>query len=166
MQLLVIRHAIAADRMTFDGPDESRPLTKEGRRRMRRGAAGLATEIDRVAVLATSPLLRAVKTAKIVAKAIGVGDVEVRDELVPDASPADTLEWLRTREPKTKRIAIVGHEPHLGRLAGWLLAGRDGEPVLIKKGAALLLDLPRSARPGRATLLWSLTPRQLRRLGR
>ena len=53
MKLLVIRHAIAEDRDEFaytGRPDAERPLTKQGRERMRRAAAGLAAEAPRIDV--------------------------------------------------------------------------------------------------------------------
>ena len=43
MKLLIVRHAIAEDRAEFariNDDDGLRPLTKDGRRRMKRGAAG------------------------------------------------------------------------------------------------------------------------------
>ena len=70
MQVLVVRHAIAEQREEFarTGKDDSqRPLTHDGRRKMRRGAVGLRAVVPAIDVLATSPLLRAVQTAEILA---------------------------------------------------------------------------------------------------
>lgn len=167
MKLLIVRHGISEDRAEFarvSDDDGLRPLTGRGRRRMKRGAAGLASLVPAIDLLATSPLLRAVQTASIVARHVAVGEVEVHEHLVPDQTPAATLEWLRSRARGVKLIALVGHEPHLGRLVGWLACGRDRAPLSLKKGAACLLDLPRAARPGQGVLLWSLAPSQLRRL--
>ena len=177
MRLLIIRHAIAEDRAEFAASgtavsDDARPLTSRGRARMKHGAKGLSSLLKGVDILASSPLRRAAQTAKIVARRVAVADVEIRDELCPDASPGEILEWLRARAPNAETIALVGHEPHLGRLVGWLISGRDRAPLMLKKGGACLLDVPagerrgRSARPGGATLLWSLSPAQLRALGR
>ena len=171
MRLLIIRHAIAEDRAEFAAAnpgeaDGARPLTRRGRARMKRGALGLATVMSSVDLLATSPHVRAVQTAKIVARRMNVRDVEIREELVPEASPAKILDWLRTRAPHADSIALVGHEPHLGRLVGWLLAAKDRSPLALKKGGALLLEVPRRARPGSAKLAWAMTPRQLRALAR
>ena len=63
MDLLVIRHAIAEDREVFAGTgkdDSLRPLTDRGRERMQEGARGLVRLVDRLDVLATSPLTRAI----------------------------------------------------------------------------------------------------------
>ena len=62
MQLLVIRHAIAVEREDFarTGKDDRlRPLTDEGRKKMKQGAKGLRQLAPRIDLLATSPLTRA-----------------------------------------------------------------------------------------------------------
>jgi phosphohistidine phosphatase SixA len=61
-------------------------------------------------------------------------------------------------------VAIVGHEPGLGRVTSWLLAKSERSFIEIKKGAALLLSFPDAVDAAAATLLWSLTPAQLRGL--
>ncbi len=69
MKLLVMRHAIAMDREEFarsGNPDDLRPLTARGARRMKRVAKGLRAQIESLDHLATSPLTRAVETAEIV----------------------------------------------------------------------------------------------------
>ena len=33
-KLYFLRHGLAGDRMTWEGPDDQRPLTKEGKQRM------------------------------------------------------------------------------------------------------------------------------------
>jgi phosphohistidine phosphatase len=56
MHLLVIRHGLAGDREEFaktGRPDDERPLTPKGRRRMRRNARGLRTLVPGLDLLAT-----------------------------------------------------------------------------------------------------------------
>jgi phosphohistidine phosphatase len=168
MRLLVIRHGLAGDRdeFAFTGrPDAERPLTKEGRMKMKRAASGLRLIVDELNVLATSPLVRAAQTAEIVAEAFGVAETAVVDELAEERSPDDLLPWLRAQEPDTT-VAVVGHNPHLGFLVGWLLTGRHENFVELKKGAAVMLQFedPDPPNPGAAVLLWSLAPNHLRKL--
>src|SRR5438105_341158 len=69
MQLLVIRHGIAQDQQEFAKSgrvDALRPLTRPGKKKMRAGARGLKKVVPKVTVLASSPLTRAVQTARIV----------------------------------------------------------------------------------------------------
>jgi phosphohistidine phosphatase len=164
MQLLIIRHAIAQDRVEFarsGRPDAERPLTDYGRRRMRKNARGLRRVIGRPDVLATSPLARAEETARILAETLGVGSVEPVEALVPERRSRDLLAWLQ-EQPAEATVAVVGHEPHLGTLVTWLMSGREAASVTLKKGGACLLDLGERAEAGTAVLQWLLTPAQLR----
>jgi phosphohistidine phosphatase len=121
--------------------------------------------VDRPQALATSPLARAIQTADQVARAFGVEAAEELHAIEPGGGPAGVMPWLRARS-KLDLVALVGHEPQLGRLASWLLA-RSTLPFLqLKKGGACLLDLGARPRPGGAQLVWMLAPAQLRRLGR
>lgn len=172
-KLLIVRHAIAEDREKFAQTglnDSARPLTNEGRRKMRRGARGLREVAPSIACLGTSPHVRAAETAGIVAEMYGGLQTIQAQELLPDAKCPAFLQWLRAREegPADDRtIGVVGHEPHLSSLVAWLLTGR-GQPVVeLKKGAACLLQGDETSdSAGSWTLLWSLTPAQLRGLGR
>jgi len=167
VELLVIRHGVAEEREDFaaTGKDDSlRPLTKEGRWKMERGARALRHAIPSLNVIATSPFTRAAQTAKIVAAAYDDVGVERLDALTPEGRPQAFLAWLRGRE-SDDRVAAVGHEPHLGSLVYWLLTGEVVEGrIAMKKGGACLLELDPKSRAGKATLLWSLTPSILRRL--
>lgn len=167
MRLLVIRHAIAEDREAFaftGQPDSERPLTREGRTKMRRAAGGIASLVPNLETLATSPLVRAMQTAAIVADEYG-GDLEpvLVGELSPEYPPDDLLPWLRSVDHDAT-VAVVGHEPHLGFLVGWLLTGRHESFVELKKGAACFLEFDDPPAPGNGTLLWSLAPGHLRSL--
>lgn len=165
MQLLVIRHAIAEDREDFaaGGHDDSeRPLTRVGKRRMRRNARGLRRVGPGIDVVASSPYVRALDTAKIVADALGyTDDIVIVDELTPEQPGEALLPWLSTHAPDAN-VAVVGHEPHLGRLVTWLLTGSSESHIVFKKGAACLLDLGVRPSAGGALLHWHLTPSQLR----
>jgi phosphohistidine phosphatase len=168
MELVVIRHAIAEDREAYaatGADDRLRPLTKEGKRKMRRGAKGLRVVAPRIDILASSPLVRAQETAEIVVSAYEGLGIETVAELEPDRDPAALRDWLAER-PASAIVGVVGHEPHLGRLVTWLLAGRRDTRVELKKGAACLLSFEGAPAPGKALLRWSLTPAQLRSLGR
>lgn len=67
MKLYFVRHGDAGDPAQWEGNDAERPLSDEGRRRMAleaRTMKRLELGVDRII---TSPLLRAVQTAEIVA---------------------------------------------------------------------------------------------------
>lgn len=166
MRLLLIRHAIAEDRDEFaaTGQDDAlRPLTREGRFKMRRNAAGLKRSVSQVDLLATSPLLRAVETAEILAKAWRTGEPEVADVLAGDGPHQAFYEWLVARAGH-ETVACVGHEPHLGGLASWLLSGSTRSFVALRKGGAALIEFGELVAPGSGTLLWAIPPAELRRM--
>lgn len=167
MQLLVVRHAPAGDKIVFaqsGRPDDERPLTDEGRRKMREGAAGLRRLVERLDAIATSPLQRALETAEILAEAFDSSTLETVEALSPGSPPAELMPWLG-RHPAASLVAVVGHEPHLSGLVSWLLCGSTRPVVELGKGAACLLDLDKPA-ARQARLLWSAPPRALRRLRR
>lgn len=167
MQLLVIRHAIAEDREEFavtGQDDDLRPLTREGRRRMRRAARGLRALVPELGVLAASPLVRAAQTAEILADEYGGQKQETWPELAPGVHPSMLVDRLRSLRAEPGPVAVVGHEPDLGELVSWLLSGRTPSFVELKKGAACLLEFDGPPDPERARLLWLLAPGHLRRL--
>lgn len=162
--LLVIRHAIAEDRAEFAGADDAeRPLTAEGRRKMRQAARALRSLVPELDLVATSPLRRARETADIVAEAYGGLLPRVTEALQPGSDGAALLTFLAA-ERGLEAAAVVGHEPTLGRQASFLLTGRQGSFLELKKGAAALLELESGWRAGAARLCWLLQPAQLRRL--
>lgn len=167
MRLLVVRHAIAEDRIAFarsHKDDSARPLTAEGRAKMARGAAGLRTLVPQLDVLAASPFKRAFDTAEIIAEAYGDVKVERVPELAPGTGVDGVLGWLGGQNGR-ETVAVVGHEPDLSRFVCALLASTNGPFLELRKGAACLLDLPGPVKNGAATLDWLLGPKHLRRIG-
>jgi phosphohistidine phosphatase len=172
MRLLVIRHAIAEEDAGAGKDDSARQLTKGGRIKMRAAAAGLVKLVESIDVLASSPLMRAVETAKIVAEVYAkkgagenAGTLKVAQvAALEPAKPVNALlHWLQGQQADAT-IAIVGHEPHLGTVISWLLSGEQRSFVKPRKGSACLLEFERDVKAGSATLQWMLKPSQLRKL--
>lgn len=164
MQLLVVRHAIAEDREQWaPRQDNERPLTDDGKKKMKEVAKALRSLVPKVDVLATSPLTRAVQTAGLLAKVYGTGEPVSVDALAPGQRPPALGSWLRTQSMH-KTVAIVGHEPGLGAAASWLAAGTERSFLELGKGGACLLDLGEHIEAGGGMLLWVLRPSQLRAL--
>ena len=165
MQLLIVRHGIAEDRETWAPRDDAlRPLTAEGKKKMKEAAKGLHAIVPRVDVLATSPLTRALQTAAIMAKIYEKGEPAIVDALAPGQRPPAVASWLRTQAPQ-RTVAVVGHEPGLGALASWLAAGTERSFLELGKGGACLLELGERIEAGAAMLVWALRPSHLRTLG-
>ena len=166
LRLLIVRHAVAEEREQFarnGGDDSLRPLTREGKIKMEQIARGLRKAAGKVEVVATSPFLRAAQTARVVAAACG-GEVQIIDSLIPTARPSTFLTWLREYGPTDGTVAVVGHEPHLGVLATWLMTGSRDSHVGLEKGGACMLEIEKQPGARSATMIWLLTPRALEQL--
>ncbi|MEA2603337.1 MAG: phosphohistidine phosphatase [Acidobacteriota bacterium] len=165
MKLLLLRHAIAEESEDFarTGKDDRlRPVSDEGRKKMKQGARGLRKILPEIDLLATSPLTRAAQTAAIVDSVYGdLSEVEI-EELTPEATPTDFLRWLRKQKDET--LAAVGHEPSISLILSWLLTGSERRIFSFRKGGACLIEFTGEVGAGTATLLWALTPGQLRDL--
>lgn len=166
MKLLVIRHAIAMDAEEFADsgePDDRRPITNYGAKRMRKNAKGLKTLVDGIDCFATSPFTRAIETAEIVSDVFSIDQAELCAALVPGIALEEFEEWAREKG-ECDVMAIVGHEPHLSTLVTWFMTGAQDSKIQLKKGGACLLEFESAPRRNSATLLWLATPRQLRDL--
>ncbi|MEO7191606.1 MAG: phosphohistidine phosphatase SixA [Vicinamibacterales bacterium] len=158
--LYLIRHGIAAERGDKWPDDTLRPLTHQGAVRMRhvvRGLQTLGTDID---LILTSPLVRAMETAELVSRGLeSRPDVVSLPVLAPGGTPARVAEALAARA-KVRGVALVGHEPDLGELAGWLIGSRT--PLQFKKGGVCRIDCEDWPPARQNQLVWLATPRMLR----
>ncbi len=164
--IYLVRHGIA-------GPpppgmsDGDRHLTPDGERRMRRVAAGLKRLGVTPGVVLSSPLRRAEETAAVlVGTLVPRLAVEIYPRLAPGHTAAEVLSGLHHHRG-THELMLVGHQPDLGQLASHLLTGSSSlAPLPLKKGGVAAIQV--TSLPPRAVgaLLWFLTPKQLRAIGR
>jgi phosphohistidine phosphatase len=167
VNLLIVRHGPAGDREEWErtGKDDAlRPLTPKGKKELREVATGLRRVVPALDLIATSPWTRAKQTADIVNKEYGV-DLDEVEQLTSDHRPEELRSWLGEQKGR-EAVALVGHEPHLGLLVGYLLSGTSTSFVDLKKGGACLIEMDDPSRPGTGCLGWLMTCRELRRLGR
>jgi phosphohistidine phosphatase len=163
-ELYLIRHGIAEARGDAWPDDAKRPLTERGATRLRKAARALARFGVSLDVVLTSPLVRTRQTAEIVAAAFDPRPTVVNVEaLAPGGTQANLLTELE-KHVRRKRIAIVGHEPGLGELAGRLVGMRHA--LELKKGGVCCIDVDTLPPRGAGTLRWFLTPKVLRSLRR
>ena len=164
MRLILIRHAAAFERDRKRWRDDRhRPLTPEGMKRFRKAAAGLASLVETVECVLTSPLARARQTAQILSAVTRWPHAREVAELAPGHTPDQVLARVRTE--KAEVLALVGHEPGLSELIAASLAGAGARlQCELKKGGAACLEFPSTARAGQARLAWLVTPKALRAL--
>jgi phosphohistidine phosphatase len=103
----------------------------------------------------SSPLVRALQTAEIIAATVGYdGRVLVDDALVPEGRISRAVALVQSLE-KEDSVALVAHEPILSSLAAALL-GVEKFPAL-RKGEALRLRLPDGVGKG-GNIRWRIDP--------
>ena len=126
------------------------------------GWRGLDTKPPAIDVILTSPFVRARATADILARGLDRKiPLERYQPLAPGHAPADAARAL-AKYKRAKAIALVGHEPDLGKLAAWLIGAR--EPLQFKKGGVARIDVPALPPAQNGRLVWLATPKMLRSL--
>ena len=135
MWIYLLRHGTAQDA----GPDlgdEERALTDEGQKRLRRAAPTWRRLVDPPDRVVVSPLRRARQTAEVFVEAVHfTGTLRIDNLLTPAATPGLAVGMLEAEQlAGTGSIALIGHEPHLGRVLGTLLTGQAGSSIPLKKG--------------------------------
>ena len=162
LELYLIRHGVAAERGPEFPDDSKRPLTSDGISRMRKEAkalAALGVDFDQIL---SSPLVRTKQTADILSQAMpSQPSIATSDALAPAGTPTAVLQELGKHMRKA-RIALVGHEPNIGELAGRLIGSRT--PLEFKKGAICRIDFEVFPPKGQGHLRWFVTPKMLRKL--
>ena len=163
MRLYIMRHGIAVDPGAPGSPgDAQRPLTPEGEQKTREVAGGLRELGIGPPLFFSSPLLRALQTAKIVAKVLEFPEKQIRltDALLPMAKP--DLIFRELARLKEDEVICFGHGPHVDLAIAYALGSRTPATELKKSGVACLEF--QAASPQKAVLRWLCPPKILRRL--
>lgn len=157
MRIYLTQHGMAVPK----DEDPDRPLSDDGRRNVQRLARFLRDRGVRVARLLHSGKTRAEQTAALLAGSIlvsgqhgahdGLGPKDPLEKIVPEIAfwSEDTL--------------LVGHLPHLGRLAALLVASNPDLPIVaFKPGSVVCLE-----RDGAVgwSLAWMIRPELLTAVG-
>lgn len=145
VKLYIFRHGEAVEGGEHL-PDGWRYLTEKGRAATRSIASHLASHGLSSCRILSSPLVRAVQTAQIVAEICGPScRIEISGLLAGGdiRSVVDLLAGL-----SAKNVMLVGHEPQLGMLVATLL--QHGEALPIRKSGCVLLEF-QPARPQQAS---------------
>jgi phosphohistidine phosphatase len=158
MDLYLIRHADALP-LGEQGitEDAVRPLSDEGTAQSRALAAALTRRGIQLDALVSSPLLRAHQTAEGILNGLAQprpGTWQC-NALAPGGKRRKLGRFLR--ELKGNSIALVGHQPDLGRLAAWLIGSKKAQIDFAKAGIAHI-TCPEGPDKGKGILLSLMTP--------
>jgi phosphohistidine phosphatase len=127
MDLILWRHAEAHE---LEGAEEdlARALTAKGERQAQRMAAWLNRQLPSTTRVLASPAKRCQQTVHALER-----KYKTITTLAPDAGAEALLHavrWPDAREP----VLVVGHQPTLGLVAAYLLAGQP-QAWTVRKGA-------------------------------
>ncbi len=119
-----MRHsrAVASD---FQTSDSARWLSQSGRDLARQAGVALA-ELGGIECIVTSPLVRAVQTAEIVASCLGwQGEIRSLASLRSEMSPEDAVADLQSLA--SEAVLAVSHEPIVSAMSALLCGARAKE---------------------------------------
>lgn len=149
MDFYLVRHGEAKSELE----DPGRPLNDHGRGQVEKVSRALAAKGIRVSKILHSDKLRAKETAETLARYLSPagGTSEVKG-LAPEDDPS----WFKTElDLAGESLMLVGHLPHLGRLAALLVAG-DAERNVTDFPPATVVCLSRALE--KWELRWIVTP--------
>jgi phosphohistidine phosphatase len=156
LQIYFVRHG-PADRSAWTGNDFERPLTPEGRASIEESARRLREIGFQPDFILSSPFVRALQTAEIIADVLGRRDRLVADKRVDCDFDMAKLRSILSEYSSAEAIALVGHEPSFSAVVGELIGGGL---VVCKKGSVARVDLE-SCESRHGELVWLLQPRTL-----
>ncbi len=150
MKLYFLRHG-QADWPNWTESDDARPLTKKGKKQMRRVAKSLCHFMVEPDVILSSPLPRALQTAEIAAEEL---DMQVtREPALAAGFDTDRLSELIERY-QGRDLMLVGHEPGMSRAVEAL----TGANVKMAKAGLARVDIADPTEL-RGQLIWLIPPK-------
>ena len=173
IELYLMRHGVAAD--LGEGGiinDADRPLTPDGRVKMKQAAAGLKELQLKFNVILTSPLLRCRQTAEAVAEVL---DLQHRVKIIESLAPGKAFVtsegghaeiFLELGAFQFDRALLVGHMPDMSEIASYLLAGNRNLNIEFKKGSLCTIEVSSLPPRGPGLLRWMMSPKQMRALNK
>lgn len=161
MLLVLVRHAHAGSRDPIHWADDTqRPLTDKGRATQQRISQYLR-DCDIVpTTIFSSPWLRAMETAEILAQSFEGETAPAVIGCSPLAASPNLRAIARAvgKQSDQATLVFVGHEPWLGQFAAALLTGSASAMELdVPKSGVIGIEAPRIAR-GRGTLRFFIRP--------
>jgi phosphohistidine phosphatase len=149
MDFYLVRHGEAKP----DHDDARRPLSDRGRKEVEEIACAAAAKKIEIDAILHSGKLRAKETAEILARFLSpAGGVREISGLAPEDDPLPAAAELEAAETS---LMLVGHLPHLGRLASLLVTG-DCERKMVEFSPATMVCVARSQ--AKWTLAWAISP--------
>lgn len=137
MKIIIVRHAVAEDKVLFakkNVNDDLRPLTTRGKSEFIKNSKVIKKIYPSIDKILTSPLTRAMQTAEILE-----ARYKMKSVIIEELRPGKDFSRLLKKIAKFDRPVLVGHEPFLGEFIGYMV-GSSHAPVVMKKGGVCVLE--------------------------
>jgi phosphohistidine phosphatase len=151
MELYLLRHGEAEGAAGVS--DEQRALTPRGIESLRQVLAIAREKGAAPSAAFTSPLRRAVQTARLAEEILGGGPPVVLNALALARWPDelwDEVSLHAGRQP----VLLTGHNPLLAGMVEWL----TGQPAAMPTAALASIEIPEPGIRPRGSLRWLVTP--------
>lgn len=141
MKLVFIRHGLSEGHFSHDQyADFERVLTLEGIKRLHKMFKSFKKFEEKIDVIFSSPLARAVQSAEIFWEFNQDADLELMSDLDILDDPRHLVEYISFL-PADGCYAFVGHDPHLTKVIASLLSLHpEHDFMTIKKGGMCVLE--------------------------
>ncbi len=137
MNLYLVRHA-DAEKTQPGKKDEDRKLTKEGKERIRGVANQWFYFIKKLDLICSSPFIRAVETAEIIAECFEYKGEIIKDKILAAGSyTKDMIELVNSLQADD--ILVVGHQPDLSEHVSNLISS-NGALVDFQRAALAMIS--------------------------
>lgn len=156
MKLYLVQHGKARPKEE----DPERSLSDEGRVEVENVGKFLSMIGVKVSKIFHSGKLRASQTAEILAKHIGA-ETEKAEGLEP---LAEIEPWVERLKNAREDIMVVGHLPHLSKLASYLIAkNKDLDAISFRFAGVVCLErVEEGEQKGKWRILWIMRPEILK----
>jgi phosphohistidine phosphatase SixA len=141
MKLIFLRHGLAEGHFSQDqDADFERELTEEGVNKLIKTFKVFKKHEEKIDVIFSSPLARAIQTAEVFWGFYKEADLEMMADLDILDDPHHLVEYISFL-PKDGCYAFVGHDPHITTVIASLLALHpEHDFMTIKKGGICVLE--------------------------
>lgn len=151
MKVYLVRHADAVPASPLL-PDASRHLSAGGRASVRETAGRLKDDGVRPSLILSSPLVRALQTADILAERLEYDGEVAASPLLGPGFDLEKMDEILDSCPGEAEVALVGHEPDIGRIVARLLSRPGG--FAMPKGGVAAFDFPDAGKRGKGSFAW------------
>jgi len=169
LDLFILRHGYAGNRLSDPMKDIKRELTISGKKEVVEIAKSLKKLGVKFNVIFSSPFTRAFQTAQIIAEEYKLTEqIEQSEELKPDGSKGSLYNKL-SKLSIDSVILIVGHEPYLSGMINDIISNDNynknhNNNIILKKAGLSRIKITSTVPKFKGELRWLLTPRILKKI--